>query len=417
MDRMQGSLKGENISIGHQKTFFDNFSTASLTYTGGDTFTEISSRTTFCKLDRVPQRFQTSGSRGRFRSAWLRYDDRQLQSSGSTVRKQSARCPSIYGEQRWWPAIVHQRSNQSENQHRRHWRITVDVDAYVQSIIDQLGVCPVDFEDVADVAPWPPRRPSASELLEVPGWKCLRKCKDDDKISHIGINYPGTSCELHGCVNDAENLSECHQTWLYVQSTRSFLERLNAPISWVISRACKESIKWRLRHVFISYSGHGVSVPDQNGDEVDGSDECCPSDYQTAGILSDDVLKTLFSKFFKSTKITVLMDCCHSGSILDLHITSVPLNRIFKHQLHVIQKSWFLDVQTLRRYLIERGASKPVQWPPLFWIPSRTSPGPGKCLPSDYVYADFAEGTPYVPDTSAGGASSLKLHLSRFVAD
>jgi hypothetical protein len=31
----------------------------------------------------------------------------------------------------------------------------------------------------------------------------------------------------------------------------------------------KESIKWRLRHVFISYSGHGVSVPDQNGDEVD----------------------------------------------------------------------------------------------------------------------------------------------------
>jgi hypothetical protein len=28
--------------------------------------------------------------------------------------------------------------------------------------------------------------------------------------------------------------------------------------------------------------------------------------------------------------------------------------------------------------------------------------GPGKCLPSDYVYADFAEGTPYVPDTSAG---------------
>jgi hypothetical protein len=31
---------------------------------------------------------------------------------------------------------------------------TVDVDAYVQSIIDQLGVCPVDFEDMLrDVAP------------------------------------------------------------------------------------------------------------------------------------------------------------------------------------------------------------------------------------------------------------------------
>jgi hypothetical protein len=78
-----------------------------------------------------------------------------------------------------------------------------------------------------------------------------------------------------------------------------------------------------IRHVFISYSGHGVSVPDQNGDEVDGSDECVSVGLSNSGILSDDVLKTLFSKFFKSTKISVLMDCCHSGSILDLPYTYI----------------------------------------------------------------------------------------------
>jgi hypothetical protein len=49
---------------------------------------------------------------------------------------------------------------------------------YVQSIIDQLGVCPVDFEDMLRGC-----CTVTARALRVPGWKCLRKCKDDDKIS------------------------------------------------------------------------------------------------------------------------------------------------------------------------------------------------------------------------------------------
>ena len=143
---------------------------------------------------------------------------------------------------------------------------------------------------------------------------------------HIGINYPGSQCELHGCVNDAENLSEYLVKSGFVLPEHSVILR-EATCSDIVSNIQKlvvESNRRRLKHVFISYSGHGVSVPDQNGDELDGSDECvCPSDYQTAGIVSDDVLKALFSKFYKSTKITVLMDCCHSGSILDLPYTYI----------------------------------------------------------------------------------------------
>jgi hypothetical protein len=41
---------------------------------------------------------------------------------------------------------VHQRSNQSENQHRRHGEEYGGRGRL--SIIDQLGVCPVDFEDM-----------------------------------------------------------------------------------------------------------------------------------------------------------------------------------------------------------------------------------------------------------------------------
>lgn len=143
---------------------------------------------------------------------------------------------------------------------------------------------------------------------------------------HIGINYPGTSCELHGCVNDAENLSEYLIKREFVRPEHSVIVR-EAKCSEIVSHIqglARESNRKRLRHVFISYSGHGTSVPDQDGDEADGSDECiCPSDYSTAGIVSDDILKTLFSKFYKSTKITVLMDCCHSGSILDLPYTYI----------------------------------------------------------------------------------------------
>jgi hypothetical protein len=52
--------------------------------------------------------------------------------------------------------------------------------------------------------------------------------------------------------------------------------------------------------------------------------------------------------------------------------------------------------------LIGRGASKTGAMTSAFLDTIAHAQGPGKCLPSDYVYADFAEGTPYVPDTSAG---------------
>jgi hypothetical protein len=78
---------------------------------------------------------------------------------------------------------VHQRSNQSKiNTDDILEKSTVDVDAYVQSI-DQLGVCPVDFEDMLRgcCTVTPPDGLLHLSYWRVPG--CLRKCKDDDKIS------------------------------------------------------------------------------------------------------------------------------------------------------------------------------------------------------------------------------------------
>jgi hypothetical protein len=64
------------------------------------------------------------------------------------------------------------------------------------------------------------------------------------------------------------------------------------------------------------YSGHGSYVADQDGDEPDGRDEClAPYDYKTAGMLTDDVLKRCYDRFSPGGNLTLVMDCCHSGTI------------------------------------------------------------------------------------------------------
>lgn len=66
--------------------------------------------------------------------------------------------------------------------------------------------------------------------------------------------------------------------------------------------------------------GHGGKLRDQNGDEADGYDETLvPVDYQSAGqIRDDDLLKTLVVPMAQGVVATSVMDCCHSGTVLDL---------------------------------------------------------------------------------------------------
>merc|ERR1719512_127916 len=71
---------------------------------------------------------------------------------------------------------------------------------------------------------------------------------------------------------------------------------------------------------FLHYAGHGGKVRDNERDEADGYDETLiPLDYSTAGqIRDDDLLKDLVMKFERGVFVTSIMDCCHSGTVLDL---------------------------------------------------------------------------------------------------
>jgi len=68
--------------------------------------------------------------------------------------------------------------------------------------------------------------------------------------------------------------------------------------------------------VVIQYSGHGSFVPDQNGDEPDGTDEClCPYDIEARGPITDDELFDLYRNHARNVKVVMISDSCHSGTV------------------------------------------------------------------------------------------------------
>ena len=142
----------------------------------------------------------------------------------------------------------------------------------------------------------------------------------------IGINYVGHSPgELKGCHNDVEKMKRFVVKQGFDEANMKLL--LDDGINITPNKAeVLTAIKWLVQgakegdSLFMHYSGHGGQLRDDAGDEADGYDETLvPLDYQTKGqIRDDDLLKELVLPLPEGVLLTVVMDCCHSGSILDL---------------------------------------------------------------------------------------------------
>lgn len=65
----------------------------------------------------------------------------------------------------------------------------------------------------------------------------------------------------------------------------------------------------------IFYTGHGASIEDEDGDEDDGYDEVMLFDD---GYVLDDELCKYLIRYAHGTRILLLTDCCHSGTMWDL---------------------------------------------------------------------------------------------------
>jgi len=195
-------------------------------------------------------------------------------------------------------------------------------------------------------------------------------CPGTKRAVLIGINYTGQDGELRGCQNDVNNMVN------YIKDVHGFEdenitllmddgENIN-PTKDNIMEAFKTLVKEAKKGdaLFVHYSGHGVSLPDDNGDEEDGMDEAlAPVDYASHSsfeegmIRDDDLFKTLVGSLKGGITMTCVMDCCHSGTVLDLPYKFVAgsessemtldegfdfgkLEQLF-HNLASIYNSWF----------------------------------------------------------------------------
>jgi hypothetical protein len=160
----------------------------------------------------------------------------------------------------------------------------------------------------------------------------LSTCDGNKKSLFIGINYFGSKSELRGCINDVTNIKEFvvknfnfptdsdHMRTLTDDGKgdgKPTRQNMIDAMKWLVSNAQSGD------SLFFHYSGHGGSQKAVNNDEVDGNDETLiPVDYESSGVIVDnDLHDILVANLPKGVRLTCVMDCCHSGSILDLPYT------------------------------------------------------------------------------------------------
>jgi metacaspase-1 len=154
----------------------------------------------------------------------------------------------------------------------------------------------------------------------------------------IGINdYPGTANDLSGCVNDATDWAKVFAAKGY--QVKKLLNRaatgaaMRRSIADLVGKAVDGD------RIVIQYSGHGSYVPDQDGDEPDGTDEClCPYDIMSKGPLTDDELFELYNAKRSGVRIVVISDSCHSGTVAKFAaIVTPPSVRGRKRQRRLVR--------------------------------------------------------------------------------
>jgi len=146
----------------------------------------------------------------------------------------------------------------------------------------------------------------------------------------IGINYAGTKNALAGCVNDVENVRRflIHDkgfphdpaSMLVLtdnQHDHRFIPtgvNMMAAFHWLVSNNNRGD------SLFLHYSGHGGQVRDPDGDRESGMDDTiCPVDFERYGQITSDTLhRALVTPLPHGVRLTVIFDCCHSGTAIEL---------------------------------------------------------------------------------------------------
>jgi hypothetical protein len=135
----------------------------------------------------------------------------------------------------------------------------------------------------------------------------------------VGVNrYSMPGNDLRGCVNDALTMAKLltehyqfgREDIRLLVDDRATTANMRQRLEWLIDGAGAGS------SLVFHFSGHGSQVRDRDSDELeDGLDEIlCPHDLDWDDPFTDDELRTAIGNVPEGVNLTMVLDCCHSGT-------------------------------------------------------------------------------------------------------
>ncbi|KAF9963138.1 Ca(2+)-dependent cysteine protease [Modicella reniformis] len=150
----------------------------------------------------------------------------------------------------------------------------------------------------------------------------LSNCQGRKRALFIGINYFGQQNELRGCINDVRNIKKfvIERFGFKEEDTIALTDDQEDSNRIPTHANIIAAMKWLVHDARPDDSGHGGQTRDEDGDEDDGYDETIyPVDHEDAGFIVDDIMhEIMVGSLPEGCRLTAIMDCCHSGSALDL---------------------------------------------------------------------------------------------------
>ncbi|CAE7250100.1 casA [Symbiodinium sp. CCMP2592] len=184
---------------------------------------------------------------------------------------------------------------------------------------------------------------SPSSPMKFSGGGAPPRASGRQKALLIGVNYFGTRAELRGCINDVHNLFrlltetygwQAHNIRTLTDDGRGggmpTRHNITQHLRWLAEDAMPGDV------LFFSFSGHGAQKEDPQGFEEDGMNETIlPVDFERAGMMTDDEVSDYIVKPLpEGVRLTSVMDCCHSGSGLDLPFTWDPRRGMWREAVN-----------------------------------------------------------------------------------